>query len=108
MDAPTNSKEVLELIKEEKVEMVDLRFMDFPGLWQHFSVPVREIDEDTFEAALDKVGRAQITPARLARAPVPRPPEEPTAGEASRPPPAAGDDRMRRLADRLPDHRHSG
>ena len=43
---------VLKLIKEEKVEIVDLRFMDFPGLWQHFSVPAREIEEDTFETGL--------------------------------------------------------
>jgi glutamine synthetase len=26
--------------------------MDFPGLWQHFSVPAREIDEDAFTAGL--------------------------------------------------------
>ncbi|MFH1490100.1 MAG: type I glutamate--ammonia ligase [Pseudomonadota bacterium] len=46
------AKDVLRLIKSEGVEMVDLRFMDFPGLWQHFSVPIREIEEDTFEAGL--------------------------------------------------------
>ena len=45
-------KDVVELMKKEKVEIVDLRFMDFPGLWQHFSVPPREIEEDTFEAGL--------------------------------------------------------
>ena len=44
--------EVLELIKKEKVEVVDLRFMDFPGLWQHFSIPAREISEDTFEGGV--------------------------------------------------------
>jgi glutamine synthetase len=32
-------KDVLKLIKDEKVEMVDLRFMDFPGMWQHCSYP---------------------------------------------------------------------
>ncbi len=45
-------KEVLELIKKEEVKVVDLRFMDFPGLWQHFSVPIREINEDVFEEGL--------------------------------------------------------
>lgn len=45
-------KDVLNLIKSEDVKLVDLRFMDFPGLWQHFTVPVREIEEDTFEAGL--------------------------------------------------------
>jgi glutamine synthetase len=45
-------KEVMDLIKAEGIEIIDLRFMDFPGLWQHFSVPIREFDEDTFEEGL--------------------------------------------------------
>jgi glutamine synthetase len=44
--------QVMDLIKKERVRIVDLRFMDFPGLWQHFSVPTREIDEDVFEKGL--------------------------------------------------------
>ncbi len=44
--------DVVKFIKEENVEIVDLRFMDFPGLWQHFSVPPREIEEDTFEEGI--------------------------------------------------------
>jgi glutamine synthetase len=46
------SKDVLDFIRNEGIEMVDLRFMDFPGLWQHFSVPPREIEESTFDAGL--------------------------------------------------------
>lgn len=45
-------KDVVEFIRNEGVEIVDLRFMDFPGLWQHFSVPAREIEEDTFSQGL--------------------------------------------------------
>ena len=30
-------KEVLEMVKENGAVMVDLKFMDFPGSWQHFS-----------------------------------------------------------------------
>ncbi|ORC31105.1 type I glutamate--ammonia ligase [Marispirochaeta aestuarii] len=45
-------KDVLDLMKRESVEVVDLRFMDFPGLWQHFSVPAHEIDEETFTEGL--------------------------------------------------------
>jgi glutamine synthetase len=45
-------KDVIALMEKEGVEIVDLRFMDFPGLWQHFSVPPREISEDTFEEGL--------------------------------------------------------
>ena len=46
------AKEVVSFIKKEGIELVDLRFMDFPGLWQHFTVPSREIEEDTFEGGL--------------------------------------------------------
>ena len=42
-------KEVLALCREKDVKAVDLRFMDFPGLWQHFTIPVGHLDEDVFE-----------------------------------------------------------
>ena len=42
-------KQVLEMAKEKKVKVVDLRFMDYPGLWQHFTVPISELDESSFE-----------------------------------------------------------
>ena len=42
-------KEVLDMAKENGAKVVDLRFMDFPGLWQHFSVPIRELEESNFE-----------------------------------------------------------
>jgi glutamine synthetase len=42
-------KEVVNMAKEHGVSMVDMRFMDFPGLWQHFSVPVRQLSESSFE-----------------------------------------------------------
>jgi glutamine synthetase len=44
--------DVVDFIRKGGVEVVDLRFMDFPGLWQHFSVPAREIEEETFERGL--------------------------------------------------------
>ncbi len=42
-------KDVLKLCKEKDIQIVDLRFMDFPGLWQHTSVPVNELTEEAFE-----------------------------------------------------------
>ncbi len=42
-------KEVLEFAKENKAKVVDLRFLDFPGLWQHFTVPMSELGESSFE-----------------------------------------------------------
>jgi len=45
-------KEVLALCREKDVKAVDFRFMDFPGLWQHFTVPVSQLAEETFEDGL--------------------------------------------------------
>lgn len=45
-------RDVSEFIAKEGVQIVDLRFMDFPGLWQHFSVPASLVQEDTFEKGL--------------------------------------------------------
>ncbi len=45
-------KEVLALCREKDVKAVDLRFMDFPGIWQHFTIPVDKLDEDVFEEGL--------------------------------------------------------
>ena len=42
-------KEVLEFAKKNKAKVVDLRFLDFPGVWQHFTVPMSELEESSFE-----------------------------------------------------------
>ena len=44
-----NAKQVLEFAKKSNVVMVDLKFTDFPGQWQHFSVPLHELEESSFE-----------------------------------------------------------
>ena len=43
------AKEVVDFIKKEGVQFVDLRFMDFPGMWQHTTIPTQTFDEDSFE-----------------------------------------------------------
>ena len=40
-------KEVLEMAKG--VQVVDLRFTDLPGTWQHFTMPVHRLTEDFFK-----------------------------------------------------------
>ncbi len=40
---------VLKYVKDNKILFLDLKFMDFPGQWQHFSVPVTELNESSFE-----------------------------------------------------------
>jgi len=44
------AKTVADVIKMGKdVKMVDIRFIDLPGTWQHFTIPVRRLDEDLFK-----------------------------------------------------------
>jgi glutamine synthetase len=45
-------EDVLKAIKDDKIEMIDLRFADLPGLWQHFSVPPRALDLDSLEEGI--------------------------------------------------------
>ena len=45
-------KQVVEFAKKNGAVMVDMKFMDFPGLWQHFSVPVDELTEGIFSEGL--------------------------------------------------------
>ncbi|MFH1288798.1 MAG: type I glutamate--ammonia ligase [bacterium] len=39
------ARDVLKMIKEKNIQIVDLKFNDLPGLWQHFSVPASELLE---------------------------------------------------------------
>jgi glutamine synthetase len=44
--------DVLRLVKDENIQVIDVRFCDLPGLMQHFSVPAHELTEDVFEDGL--------------------------------------------------------
>jgi glutamine synthetase len=41
-------EEVVKLAKENGVKIVDVKFVDVPGIWQHFSVPVHVLTENVF------------------------------------------------------------
>ena len=43
-------REVVQMAQE--VDMIDFRFTDMPGTWQHFSIPAHQLSEDTFEDGL--------------------------------------------------------
>jgi glutamine synthetase len=53
-------KEVLALIRQREVTSVDLRFMDFPGVWQHFSIPADTLTEETFEEGIGFDGSSVV------------------------------------------------
>jgi len=44
--APAEVKKVLDLIKQKNIQVVDVKFVDLPGTWQHFSIPASTLDED--------------------------------------------------------------
>ena len=48
----TSPAEVLEFAAEHSVQMVDLKFVDLPGTWQHMTLPIGALDADDFESGL--------------------------------------------------------
>ncbi len=53
-------KEVLAFIRQREVTTVDLRFMDFPGVWQHFAIPAEALTEETFEQGIGFDGSSVV------------------------------------------------
>mgnify|MGYP001412923156 CR=1 FL=1 len=45
-------KELLKKIKNEDIKMVDLRFTDIPGTTQHFTIPIKMLEEKIFSEGL--------------------------------------------------------
>ncbi|MBI1900296.1 MAG: type I glutamate--ammonia ligase [Planctomycetia bacterium] len=50
--ATKTPQDVLALCRDRGIKSIDLRFVDLPGIWQHFTVPVNQLDEDVFENGL--------------------------------------------------------
>ncbi|MDQ6772331.1 MAG: type I glutamate--ammonia ligase [Candidatus Dormibacteraeota bacterium] len=48
----TTPAEVLQRARESGIKVVDVRFVDLPGTWQHFSLPLGAFDEDAFSDGL--------------------------------------------------------
>ncbi|MDV3352376.1 type I glutamate--ammonia ligase [Leptolyngbyaceae cyanobacterium CCMR0082] len=40
--------EVLQMINDQDIQMIDLKFIDLPGIWQHLTVHRSQIDESSF------------------------------------------------------------
>jgi len=52
-------EEILKFVQENNVEIVDLKFCDLPGLWQHFSIPasgLTDSDDPTRGIWVDGIG----------------------------------------------------
>src|SRR5579862_4386585 len=44
-----DAKGVLDFAKKHNAKILDLRFTDVPGIWQHVSYPIHNFDEKSFE-----------------------------------------------------------
>ncbi len=47
-----NAHDAIEFAKSQNAKMVDLKFLDFIGTWQHLTIPLERLDEGTFEEGL--------------------------------------------------------
>ncbi len=48
----SNPKSVIETAKKNGAKMVDIKFVDTFGTWQHFSIPISELTEESFDEGL--------------------------------------------------------
>ncbi len=46
------AKEVVKFVQDNNIQMIDYKFMDFVGVWQHFTTPVSEFGEEIFDEGL--------------------------------------------------------
>src|SRR6266705_1226179 len=46
---PKNAREVADLVRAHGIQIVDLKFTDLPGLWQHFSIGLPELNDELFD-----------------------------------------------------------
>ncbi|HEV3105903.1 MAG TPA: type I glutamate--ammonia ligase [Trinickia sp.] len=49
---PASAGDVIDLIQRQAIQIVDLKFTDLPGLWQHFSITLPEVDEELFRVGI--------------------------------------------------------
>src|SRR5918912_1642056 len=47
-----SAKDVLALAQEHAVRLVDFKFVDLPGTWQHVGLSIHSLDEDAFDEGL--------------------------------------------------------
>jgi glutamine synthetase len=45
-------REVADFSQEKNCQFVDLKFVDLPGLWQHFSIPATDLKEELFSEGI--------------------------------------------------------
>ena len=51
-DTPKTPEDVKKLVRDNDIKIVDLKFTDLPGTFQHFSIPASELNDDLFEEGI--------------------------------------------------------
>jgi glutamine synthetase len=51
-DVSAKAQEVISMAQEKGIQIVDLKFVDLPGLWQHFSIPVKDLTVSLFKEGI--------------------------------------------------------
>jgi glutamine synthetase len=45
-------EEILKYCQDKGIQFVDLKFNDLPGLWQHFSITLSELNDDFWKGGI--------------------------------------------------------
>ncbi len=51
-DLTAQAQEVIAMARDQGIVMVDLKFVDLPGTWQHFSIPVKDLTLELFQEGI--------------------------------------------------------
>src|SRR5262245_41700301 len=52
LNRPGSAKDVVALVREHGIQVIDFKFTDLPGLWQHFSIGLPELTDELFEEGI--------------------------------------------------------
>jgi glutamine synthetase len=45
-------QEILQMVKDQGIKLIDLKFIDMPGIWQHLTLHYDQIDESSFDTGV--------------------------------------------------------
>ncbi len=45
-------KDVVKQVNDNNIKMIDFKFVDLPGIWQHYSIPAHRMEESLFEEGI--------------------------------------------------------
>ena len=52
LSPPASAKDVIDVVQAHGIQIIDLKFTDLPGLWQHFSIGLPELNDGLFNEGI--------------------------------------------------------